>query len=314
MYSTLTRGTDFYITKLTMAMEHQDAIDTICELIYELEEDKYFSEYYSEELEECDFYNEQQMNEIPYKQLKEVTKDFSNSHYMMMRAVIESINKFKEDFEKQVRAKEAYKKVYKKQSDKIKQLKEEQYDNMERLAEEEYMYLVGFKEFDDLIKAEQENKELKEENKKLKELKEENKKQNDKIKELKKELLIASFNGYKAGCNYNQSVEDEIDFLNDSGQSQELIKEVFDESYQGGLNLVYNIETKDYSGEDDEDESEEEEDEEKREVIIGIECRKCKQVPYPLGHREIWCLYIYTDCCFCGEKKSLDYKWGKDEE
>ncbi len=213
MYSTLTRGTDFYITKLTMAMEHQDAIDTICELIYELEEDKYFSEYYSEELEECDFYNEQQMNEIPYKQLKEVTKDFSNSHYMMMRAVIESINKFKEDFEKQVRAKEAFKKVNKKQSDKIKELKEEN-------------------------------------------------------EELKKELLIASFNGYKTGCNYNQSVEDEIDFLNDSGQSQELIKEVFDESYEGGLNLVYDIKTKDYKEEEEEYESDEEEEEEEEELHL----------------------------------------------
>ena len=114
-------------------MEHQDAIDTISELIYELEEDKYFEEHYSEELEECDFYNEQEMNEIPYKQLIEVTKDFSNSHYMMMRAVIESINKFKEDFEKEHKLKEAYKKVNKKQSDKIKQQKKE----IEKLKEDE---------------------------------------------------------------------------------------------------------------------------------------------------------------------------------
>jgi len=55
-------------------------------------------------------------------------------------------------------------------------------------------------------------------------------------------------------------------------------------------------------------------EEEERQVIIGIECNKCKQVPYPLGHREIWCLYRYTDCSFCGEKKSLDFKWGKEGE
>ncbi len=240
-------------------------------------------------------------------------------------------------FEKQVRAKEAYKKVNKKQSDKIKQqkkeiekLKEEQYDNMEKLAKEEYLHLVGFKEFDNLIEAEQENKELKKEiaekeqlNQEKKEfyenlagkakeatsiiknqkhqihqleatietikclkeqvdasLKEENEKlkhtvyclrqdtkrysadevqeYREEIEELKEEnkieLLRASFDGYKAGCNYKQSVQDEIDFLNESGESPELIKEVFDESYEGGLNLVYNIETKDYSGEEEEEE------------------------------------------------------------
>tara|TARA_Y100001937_G_scaffold112493_1_gene160108 strand:+ start:794 stop:1051 length:258 start_codon:yes stop_codon:yes gene_type:complete len=73
--------------------------------------------------------------------------------------------------------------------------------------------------------------------------------ENKKLKEEnKKEILKASFDGYKDGCNYKQSVEDEIYFLNESGESPELIKEVFDESYQGGLNLVYNIKTKDYSG------------------------------------------------------------------
>ena len=172
-------------------MEHQDAIDTMFNLIYEMEEEKFFSCNYAEQLEECDFYNGDSCDKIPYKQLIEVTEDFGNSHYMMMRAVIESIKKYKEDFEKQVRGKEAYKKVVKKQSKEIKDLKKE-------------------------------------------------------IKQHKKELLKASFDGYKEGCNYNQSIEDEIYFLNESGESQELIKEVFDESYQGGLNLVYNIKTKDY--------------------------------------------------------------------
>lgn len=213
-------------------------------------------------------------------------------------------------FEKQVRAKEAYKKVNKKQSDKIKQqkkeiekLKEEQYDNMEKLAKEEYLHLVGFKEFDNLIEAEQENKELKKEiaekeqlNQEKKEfyenladkakeatsiiknqkhqihqleatietikclkeqvdasLKEENEKLKEEKESHKKELLIASFDGYRASCNYNQSVQDEVDFLNESGESPELIKEVFDESYEGILNLVYNIETKDYSEEEEEE-------------------------------------------------------------
>lgn len=123
---------------------------------------------------------------------------------------------------------------------------------------------------------------LKEEIEKEKRLKESYKnivkKQQEKIKELKeankehkKELLISAFNGYKEGCNYKQSVEGEIYFLNESGESQELIKEVFDESYQGGLNLVYNIETKDYEEEED-DEAEEEEEEE-----ICSECKRKKE-------------------------------------
>lgn len=205
-------------------MEHQDAIDTMFDLIYEMGEAKCFSESYDEELEESDSYNEHgDLNQMTYKQLQEVTEDFGNSHYMMMRAVIESIKKYKEDFEKQVRAKEAYKKVNKKQSDKIKELKKE-------------------------------NEKLKEEN-----------------EEQKKELLISAFNGYKEGCNCKQSVEDEIYFLNESGESQELIKEVFDESYQGGLNLVYNIETKDYEEYEEEDSESEEEEE------ICSECKRKKE-------------------------------------
>lgn len=193
MYSTLTRGTDFCITtltKLTMAMNYAEAMDNIWTVITNEELDDWFSERFDEELEKCDVYmKEGDVNEIPLKTLEEYVDDYNS--YLIMRKVIESIKEFKEDFEKQVRAKEAYKKVNKKQSDKIQELK----------------------------------------------------KQNE---EYKKELLKACFDGYKAGCNYKQSIQDEIDFLNESGESQELIKEVFDESYQGGLNLVYNIETKDY--------------------------------------------------------------------
>ena len=155
-------------------MNYEKAIDEIWTVISNEEIDDWFSEHYDEELEKCDVFMEKgDVNEIPLKTLKEYVDDY-NSYYIM-REVIESIKKFKEDFEKQVRAKEAYKKVVKKQSDKIKELKkeneklkEEQYDNMEKLAEEQYMYLVGFTEFDNLIKAEQENKKLKEEIEKLK--------------------------------------------------------------------------------------------------------------------------------------------------
>ena len=233
-------------------------------------------------------------------------------------------------FEKQVRAKEAYKKVNKKQSDKIKELKKEiEKVKKERYTDkelEEMIKEVDFKDIDcDCLPVEnefnienwlhdikeqieekidrEEIEELKEENKKLEKVirsvghqetieacnkiwydeeeesdeEEEDKKLKEEIEgwktiyaeyaggsakaltfenfrqhlieeneEQKKELLIASFDGYKAGCNYKQSIQDEVDFLNESGESQELIKEVFDESYQGGLNLVYNIKTKHY--------------------------------------------------------------------
>lgn len=210
-------------------------------------------------------------------------------------------------FEKQVRAKEAYKKVNKKQSAKIKELKKEiaEKEQLNQEKKEFYENLTGkAKEATSIIKnqkhqihqleatietikclKEQVDASLKEE---IEELKKENKElqkyanimrdidgdeltdllencgweYNDdgkleKKEENKIELLRASFDGYKAGCNYKQSVQDEIDFLNESGESPELIKEVFDESYEGGLNLVYNIETKDYSEKEEEDEKEE---------------------------------------------------------
>lgn len=163
-------------------------------------------------------------------------------------------------FEKQVRAKEAYKKVNKKQSAKIKELKKEiaEKEQLNQEKKEFYENLAGkAKEATSIIKnqkhqihqleatietikclKEQVDASLKEENEELKE-------------ENKIELLRASFDGYKTGCNYKQSVQDEIDFLNESGESPELIKEVFDESYEGGLNLVYNIKTMDYTGEEE---------------------------------------------------------------
>lgn len=344
-----------------MAMEHQDAIDTMFNLIYEMEEEKFFSCNYAEQLEECDFYNGDSCDKIPYKQLIEVTEDFGNSHYMMMRAVIESIKKFKEDFEKQVRAKEAYKKVNKKQSDKIKELKKEiEKVKKERYTDKQLEELIKEVDFEDIdcdclpvenefnienwlhdIKEQIEEKndiklyELKEENKKLEkvirsvghqetieacnkiwydeeeeeeddtdklicydckkepmlytyideklycskcceihEVEEENKDLKKEIKEHKKELLKACFDGYKYGCNYKQSVQDEIHFLNESGESQELIKEVFDESYQGGLNLVYNIETKDYEEQEEESDEEEKSEEEVNYNELNEEERK----------------------------------------
>jgi len=117
-------------------MNYAEAMDTMFTLIYEMEEEKYFSEHYDEQLEKCDVFMEKgNVNELSYKQLQEVTEDFGNSHYMMMRAVIESIKKYKEDFEKEKRLKESYKKVNKKQSDKIKELKKE-ISEQEQLKEE----------------------------------------------------------------------------------------------------------------------------------------------------------------------------------
>tara|TARA_R110001606_G_scaffold21646_1_gene75832 strand:- start:2466 stop:3236 length:771 start_codon:yes stop_codon:yes gene_type:complete len=208
---------------------------------------------------------------------------------------------YKALYEKELRAKEAYKKVNKKQSDKIKELKKEIaekeqlnqekkefYENLADKAKEATSIIKNQKHQIHQLEAtietikclkEQVDASLKEENKELKKeienwkkidmdlleseymmgkdteihkLKKEIEKLKKENEKHKKELLIASFDGYKAGCNYNQSVEDEIDFLNESGESPELIKEVFDESYEGGLNLVYNIETKDYSGEEEE--------------------------------------------------------------
>ena len=126
-----------------MAVHHEEAINIVWELIYELEEEKYFKQHYDEELEKCDVFMEKgNVNELSYKQLQEVTEE--NGHYMMMRAVIESIKQYKEDFEKQVRAKEAYKKVVKKQSDKIKELKKE----IEKVKKERYTD----KQLEELIK------------------------------------------------------------------------------------------------------------------------------------------------------------------
>jgi hypothetical protein len=198
-----------------MALNYAEAMDNIWTVIANEELDDWFSEHYDEQLEKCDVFMEKgHANEIPLKTLKEYV-DERNS-YTLIREVIESIKKFKEDFEKEKRLKESYKNIVKKQQETIKKLKEEN-------------------------------------------------------KEHKKELLIASFNGYKEGCNYKQSVQDEVDFLNESGESQELIKEVFDESYQGGLNLVYNIETKDY------EEYQEEEEEEDSEEEICSECKRKKE-------------------------------------
>ena len=85
--------------------------------------------------------------------------------------------------------------------------------------------------------------------------------------------------------------------------------------FKWGKDEIIDAEEANIEYEEDDTDTESSEEEE-RQVIIGIECNKCKQVPYPLGHRETWCLYRYTDCSFCGEKKSLDFKWGKegDEE
>ena len=222
---------------------------------------------------------------------------------------------YKALYEKELRVKEAYKKVNKKQSDKIKEQKKEieklkkENKTLKEKYEEYYKYK---KEYLDVVK---ENHKLEEENKKL-----------------KKELLIVSFDGYRAGCNYNQSVEDEIDFLNESGESPELIKEVFDESYEGILNLVYNIETKDYSEEEEKEEDTESSEEEDNSHFA--ECETCTEKLYDWDYAKYstitsctYCDNCYdkldskdkfeepSKCCMCDTKFCLyEAKYGVEEE
>ena len=294
-----------------MALNYEETINHMWGIIFNSEEDDWFSSHYSEQLKKCDFHMENEnVNEMTLKQIKEYVDEISQ--YTRMREIIESINKFKEDFEKQHKLKESYKKVNKKQSDKIKELKKEiaEKEQLNQEKKEFYENLADkAKEATSIIKNQKHQihqleatietiKCLKEQvDASLKEENEELKKENEKHK---KELLIASFDGYKAGCNYNQSVQDEVDFLNESGESAELIKEVFDESYEGGLNLVYNIETKDYSGEEEEEEGH------------YAVCETCDKKLFDDGQYSSITSCTYCDDCY--EKLDSDEKEEEDED
>tara|TARA_R100000805_G_C3593931_1_gene95389 strand:+ start:424 stop:858 length:435 start_codon:yes stop_codon:yes gene_type:complete len=135
---------------------------------------------------------------------------------------------YKALYEKEKKKNDTFKKVIKKQRQNTNNLKEK----IEEL-EEELTYNDN-----EVIKVAERNKQVRSENKKLKE----------EIKQYKKELLKASLYGFIEGCSDGSdglSIDGEIQFLNQSGESQELIKEVFDEMYND-INLVYNIKTKDY--------------------------------------------------------------------
>lgn len=186
-------------------MNYAKAIDEIWTVINIQELDDWFSQDFDEQLEKCDVFMEKgDVNEIPLKTLREYVDDYNS--YLILRELIESIKKYKEDFEKQVRAKEAYKKVNKKQSDKIQELKKE-IAEQEQLKEEKkefYEQLANkAKEASSIIKnqkhqihqleatietikclKEQVDASLKEENEKLKE---ENKKLNKIIRETKRD-------------------------------------------------------------------------------------------------------------------------------
>ena len=174
---------------------------------------------------------------------------------------------YKALYEKEKKKREQYCKVIKKQQQTIKELKEENKNLKERLdimkaTASTHIQDINevHKEYGDKVrklkekmqKLEEKNNQFCEINKKnivdfkeIIKLQEVNMKLEEQIKEHKKELLTASLDGFIEGCSDGLSIDDEIRFLNQSGESQELIKEVFDEMYND-INLVYNIKTKDY--------------------------------------------------------------------
>ena len=120
-----------------MAMEHEEAISTVWELIYELEEEKFFSSNYAEQLEECDFYNGDSCDKIPYEKLDKIIDE--TNHYMMLRSIIESIKEYKKAEEKEKRKVVSYCKVIKKQQENSKKLKEE----IKELKEQKEIFRVS---------------------------------------------------------------------------------------------------------------------------------------------------------------------------
>ena len=173
-------------------MNYAEAIDDIWTVISNEEMDDWFSERFDEELEKCDVFMENgDVNEIPLKTLREYVDDYNS--YFIMREVIESIKKFKEDFEKQVRAKEAYKKVNKRQSDKIKELKKE---NEELKKRDPHMFIATTPTV--IQKYREEIEELKKEIKELK--KEKIDKEDDEEEEEEEEEEICSECKRKKEC------------------------------------------------------------------------------------------------------------------
>ena len=45
--------------------------------------------------------------------------------------------------------------------------------------------------------------------------------------------------------------------------------------------------------------------------IVGIECWKCEKAPYGAFKREDWCLYLHSNCGYCGEENAITWKWSE---
>ena len=57
-----------------------------------------------------------------------------------------------------------------------------------------------------------------------------------------------------------------------------------------------------------------EEEVENNREIIGIECWKCKQVPFGSDDKKHWPKYIYGKCGYCDEENAIHFKWGTKQE
>lgn len=58
-----------------------------------------------------------------------------------------------------------------------------------------------------------------------------------------------------------------------------------------------------------ETESESEIESETKNVIVGVECYKCKQEPFGAYNKKYWCLYLHKKCGYCGEENAIGWRW-----
>lgn len=47
-------------------------------------------------------------------------------------------------------------------------------------------------------------------------------------------------------------------------------------------------------------------------VIVGVECFKCKQSPFG-AYKDWWC-YLYKKCGYCGEENAIRFKWEQSQK